>query len=103
MYLIIIWTCFILLMTVSEKLDQFYYLLFSSLMFYFTYLYNKIQPIRMSLRIGVIFLIIPSVIFWYVAFVYNDFLCLTPINHDVLVSLLFVYIYIMTYIFWECS
>jgi len=103
MNLVIIWACFIFLMTVSEKLDQSYYLLFSSLMLYFTYLYNKIQPIRMSLRTGILLIIIPNIIFWYIAFVYNDFLCLTPINHEVLVSLLFVHTYLMTYVFWECS
>ena len=102
MNLVIIWICFIFLMTMSEELDQYHYLLFSSSMLYFTYLYNRIQPIRMSLRIGIIFLAIPSIIFWYIAFVYNDFLCLTPISYECLVSLVFIYSYLMTYIFWEC-
>lgn len=102
MNLVVIWICFILLMTVSKKLDQSHYLLFSSLMLYFTYLYNKIWPIRMSLRISSFFVSIPSIIFWYVVFVYNDFLSLKPITFEVLVGLLFIYVYLITYIFWEC-
>jgi hypothetical protein len=102
MNLVIIWICFILLMTVSEKLDQSHYLLFSSSMLYLTYLYNRIQPIKMAPRISVSFIAIPSIIFWYIVFVYNDFLCLTPISYEYLVSLIFIYSYLMTYLFWEC-
>lgn len=102
MNLVIIWVCFVLLMTMSEQLDQYHYFLFSSSMLYFTYVYNKIRPIKMSLRLSVVFLIIPSIIFWYIIFVYNDFLCLTPIKHEILICLLFFYVYIMAYIFWEC-
>jgi len=102
MNLVIIWICFIFLMTMSKRLDQTHYVLFSSLMLYFTYLYNKIQPIRMSLRISSCLLSIPSVIFWYIIFVYNDFLSLKPITFEALVGLLFVYVYLIAYVFWEC-
>ena len=102
MNLFIIWICFVFLMTVSKQLDQYHYMLFSVSMLYFTYVYNRIYPIRMSLRATVMFLIIPSTIFWYIAFVYNNFLCLTPLNYDLLACLLFIYVYLTTYIFWEC-
>jgi len=103
MNLVIIWICFILLMTMSEKLDQSHYLLFSSLMLYLTYLFNRIQPIKMAPRTSILFLAIPSIIFWYIVFVYNNFLCLTPISYEYLVSLMLVHSYLMTYLFWESS
>jgi hypothetical protein len=101
MMLLVIWTSFILLMVFSEELDQPHYLLFSGLMFYFTYVYNKINPFKMTARKIILFSTIPNSIFWYVGFVYNDFLCLTPISYELFIVLLFTYIYLLLYIFIE--
>jgi hypothetical protein len=101
MMLAVIWTSFILLMIFSEELDQPHYLLFSGLMFYLTYVYNKINPFKMTVRKTIILLTIPNLIFWYIGFVYNDFLCLTPISYELFIALLFTYTYLLLYIFTE--
>jgi hypothetical protein len=101
MVLVAVWTGFILLMVFSEELNQSHYLLFSGSMFYFTYVYNKITPFKMTIRKTIVSLIIPNLIFWYIGFVYNDFLCLTPISYELFVTLLFTYIYLLLYIFIE--
>jgi hypothetical protein len=101
MVLVVIWICFILSMIFSEELDQPHYLLFSGLMLYFTYIYNKIAPFKMTARKIVFFTIIPNLIFWYIGFVYNDFLSLTPISYELFVFLLFTYTYLLLYIFAE--
>ena len=102
MILLLVWPFFILLLSLAKELDQIHYFLSSVLMFYFTYLYDQVYIIKISLRTNVCLLLIPSIIFWYIAFVYNDFLCLTPISHEILVSILFFHAYIMMYVFWEC-
>jgi hypothetical protein len=64
-------------------------------------MYNLMDPEHVSSRIFLIFLTIPSAIFWYIAFVYNDFLCLTPISYELFVALLFSFVYLVLYLFWE--
>ena len=102
MILLLVWTPFIFLLSLAKELDQIHYFLSSVLMFYFTYLYDQVYIIKISLRTNVCLLLIPSIIFWYIAFVYNDFLCLAPMSHEILVSILFFHAYIMIYVFWEC-
>jgi hypothetical protein len=99
--LLVIWVSFILLMILSEELDQSHYLLFSGLMFYFTYVYNKINSFKMTTREIILFTTIPNSIFWYIGFVYNDFLSLTPISYELFIVLLFTYTYLLLYIFIE--
>ena len=101
MILLLVWTLFIFSLSLAKELDQIHYFLFSVLMLYFIYLYDQVYPIKISLRTNVGLLFIPSVIFWYIAFVYNDFLSLTPMSHEILVSILFFHTYIMIYVFWE--
>lgn len=103
MTLLIIWNGFILLMSFFEELDQSHYFLFSVAMLYFTYLYNQIRPINMSSRITLLLFNIPTIILWYIAFVYNDFLCITPITYETFMSLFFIYTYLMLYFFMEYS
>ena len=103
MSLVLAWISFIILMSFSEELDQSHYLLFSSSMFYFTYLYNKIRPSYMSIKITLILINISSLILWYIAFVYNDFLSIKPMSYELFVSLFFIYVYLMVYIFFESS
>ena len=102
MILLLVWTFFILLLSLAKELDQIHYFLFSVLMLNFIYLYDQVYPIKISLRTNVCLLLIPSIILWYIAFVYNDFLCLTPMSHEIFVSILFFHAYIMMYVFWEC-
>ena len=88
-------------MSCSEELDQLHYFLFSISMFYFTYLYNRIKPIHVSARIILLLFNIPTLILWYIAFVYNDFLCITPINYETFMSLFFAYTYFTLYFLME--
>lgn len=99
MSLLVTWVSFILSMSFSEELDQSHYLLFSSSMFYFTYLHNRIKPTKISITAIILLFNIPSIILWYVAFVYNDFLCITPINYELFMSLFFTYTYVTIYAF----
>ena len=99
MVLIIMWISFSLLMIFSKDLDKSHYILFSGSMFYFTYLSNKINLHRPTFRQLKFFLIIPNFIFWYIAFVYNDFLSLTPISNKFFVILFFIYTYVFIYLF----
>lgn len=97
------WLGFISLTIFFEESDQFHYIFFLGVMFYFTYFYNKISPLKIATRKTIFFLILPSVIFWYISFVYNDFLCLTPVSFELFLTILFTYIYILFYVFIETS
>lgn len=99
MVLAVIWTSFILLMIFSKELDQFHYLLFGGLMFYFTYVCNKFNPYKLTARKMILLTVSPNLIFWYIGFVYNDFLCLTPISYELFIFLLFTYTYLLLNIF----
>jgi len=101
MILTLIWINFIILMGFLEELDQVHYLLFSSLMFYFTYLYNKIIPSYISIKLTLLLISISSLILWYIIFVYNDFLSMKPLSNELLIYLFFIYIYLTIYIFFE--
>ena len=101
MILFLVWTFFVFSMSLVKELDQIHYILFSVLMLHFIYFYDQVYSIKISFRTNVCFLLIPSTIFWYIAFVYNNFLCLTPINHEVLISMLLFYTYVIMYILWE--
>lgn len=103
MSLMLVWVSFIVLVSLSNELDQFNYFIFSGFMFYFTYVFNKIKPLYLPSHIVILLLTIPSFILGYVLFVYNDFLCLNPISYELFITLLFVYIYLMIYIFIEHS
>jgi hypothetical protein len=101
MNLTLIWIGFIISMSFPEELDLFHYLLFSSAMFYVTYVYNQINPTVLSIRIGLLFLNIPTIVLWYIAFVYNDFLSIDPISYESFVSLFLIYIYLTLHVFFE--
>lgn len=102
MFLLMIWICFICLMTFSKELDQFHYLLFSCFMLYSTNIFNQIYPTQMCFRTAVFLFVLPSIFFWYIAFVYNSFLSLTPLSHKSIISFIFLYAYLVIYLFWEC-
>ena len=101
MILILMWISFIYALSCSEYLTHSQYFVCSIFMFYFIYISNILDPKHVSFRIFIIFLTIPSAILWYIAFVYNDFLCLTPISYELFVVLFFNYVYLMLYFFWE--
>ena len=82
----------------SEEFNQYQYFLVSNLMFCLTYLYNQFSYVKISLRVTLLLINIPSLILWYVAFVYNDFLAINPIPYEILAFLFFTYTYLILYI-----
>ena len=86
-------------MSFSEELDQTHFLLFSCSMFYLLYLCNRIRPTDLPLKSALLLFNFPTIILWYVAFVYNDFLCINPISYEVFMSLFFIYFYVILYVF----
>lgn len=98
MNLILIWLGFTSLMGFSDQLDIAHFGLFGSTMFYFTYLYNQINPLVLSKKIALLLFNVPIIILWYMAFVYNDFLSLNPIPYEMFISLFFIYFFITFYL-----
>lgn len=64
----------------------------------FSYFCNLITFTKVSLRTIAFALTIPSVIYWYVAFIYNDFLSLVPIRYEAFICLFLLYLYFLIYI-----
>jgi hypothetical protein len=67
----------------------------------FTYWYNWINPLKFFFKTTILFLILPSVILWYIFFIYNDFLALIPIKYEILVGLVFTYFCTTLYIYFN--
>ena len=103
MILIMVWIIFVIFVSVSRKLNHLHYFLSSSFMLGLTYIYNQTNLINFPLRSVLGFLFVPSLFFWYIALVYNGFLALTPIDSEAFVSLVFIYLYVLFYIFSESS
>nr|BBC77499.1 hypothetical protein [Nitzschia sp. PL3-2] len=101
MILIFSWSSFIILISFLDELTQFNYLIASLIMFCLTYLFNYTKHIALSARTTIILLNIPGMIFWYIAFVYNDFLCITPLSDEVFMGLFFFYSYLNLYFYLE--
>jgi hypothetical protein len=97
MNLIILWLTFILIPGLFPDIDAPHYLLFSGTMFYLTYIYNQVSPQILTCRTSAFFLHIPSILLWYIAYHYNDFLCINPISEEFFVSLMFIYWYALIY------
>ena len=72
-------------------------------MFYFIYGYNKLDPFILSFKTTLLFLILPSIIFWYIFFIYNDFLALLPVKWEIFVGLLFTYFYVTLYLYYSIN
>ena len=103
MILIFFWSSFILLMSLLDELTQLNYLFFSFVMLCLTYCFNRINYITVSFRTVILLLNIPSAILWYIAFVYNDFLCITPLSDEVFMGLFLFYSYLNLYFYLEFS
>ena len=99
MYALIIWLSFIFLMSFSEGLNQNYFLLSSCSMFYLLYLYNKLNPFHLSSKTAFLLFNLPNSFFLYLAFVYNDFLSITPIPHKTFINIFLVYLCVVYYFF----
>jgi hypothetical protein len=85
--LILSWFSFIIFVNSFQELTQLQYLLYGSCMLGFTCLCNFIYFIKISPKVIFSIFIMPSIIFCYVVFVYNDFLSLTPMKCEMFISL----------------
>lgn len=98
MNLVLIWSCFILLVSYSEEFNLYQYFFFSNFMLGLTYLYNQISYVNLSLRTTLLLLNIPSLILWYITFVYNDFLAINPISYEFFIGLFLIHSYLILYL-----
>jgi hypothetical protein len=98
MNLFISWLSFVILVCTFSKFTKFHYFLYSIFMLCFSYFCNLIASTKISIRTIALTLTIPSVIYWYVAFIYNDFLSLVPMRYEVFISLFLLYLYLLIYI-----
>ena len=101
MILIFSWGSFIVLISFLDELTQLNYLFFGLIMFCLTYLFNRTTHIIILARTIIILLNIPVMILWYIAFVYNDFLCITPLSDEMFMGLFFFYSYLNLYFYLE--
>jgi len=97
MNITVIWTGFVILISILEELDKKHFVLFGGAMFYFMYLYNQVKPTSISSKSVLLLFNVPTLIFWYIIFVYNDFLSINPVSHEVFMSWFFIYFYLMLY------
>lgn len=97
MNITVIWAGFIILSSILEELDKRHFVLFGGSMFYFMYLYNQVKPTSISSKAVLLLFNIPTLILWYVIFVYNDFLSINPVSYEVFISWFFIYFYLMLY------
>ena len=95
-----IWFSFIILMGVSET-DDSHYFLFCISMLYVTYLYNQILYIKLTPKIFSVIFFIPSVILWWIIYVYNYLLSFNPISDYIMVYIILTYFYLLVYTYWE--
>ena len=102
MNLVYYWIIFIFLMGISE-IDADHYLLFCFAMFYLTYIYNIIYKLKITPKAFSIFIFIPSVIIWWILYVYNYLLSINPIEEYVIIYIISIYFYLLIYIFWESN
>lgn len=93
--LIFNWFSFILFVSAYQDLTQLQYFLCGNCMLCLTCLYNLICFVKIKPKVIFFFFTLPSIIFCYIVFVYNDFLSLAPMKYEVWISLLILYLYIL--------
>ena len=102
MFIFYTWVTFVILIGISET-DAEHYFLFCFTMFYFTFIYNRIYSIRLSPKLISLFLILPSAIMWWIAYVYNYLLSINPLEDYLVIFSIFLYFYILIFIYWESN
>ena len=74
MNLLTIWVSYTILVSVIQELNLLDYLLFNLLTLWFTYFFNLIRPLQISLSIVTLLWSLPNFIIFYVVFIYGSFL-----------------------------
>ena len=99
MSVVLFWSFVIVIVSAFKELTQLAYILVSLLIFCLIYLQHKSRPTKLLFRPSLLLFNIPVTLFWYLTFVYNDFLSLNPISYELLVGLYFLYLYIVCYLY----
>lgn len=104
MKLLIIWAIISITIGFFFKFidNQYQYILLSFIMLSITYIYNNINPTKMSIKNAIILSIIPNTCFWYLAYHCNNFLWVYPYEWFWFTATFFIYSYILIYIACEC-
>ena len=84
-------------MSFSEELDVTLFLFLNNLIFYLIYVCNKKTGAVLQKKFIFLFFYIQTIILWYVAFVYNDFLCFNPISYKIFIYLFLIFFFIAFY------
>jgi hypothetical protein len=80
------------------KFNNIQYILFSLIMLFVTYYIFKINPTTMSLKNAILISIIPNTYIWYFVYNCNNFLWVNPYKWEVLITIFFLYSYILIYV-----
>lgn len=67
-------------------------------MLYLIFLYNVLNPAQINRKIAVYVLILPNIFFWYMFIIYNNFFSINPFQYELLIFVLFSYLYVLFYI-----
>lgn len=100
MLLIVFWIFFVLLLSLFH-VNTLNYCVMSFLMYLIVFIYNKKMSVDISLKslFGLLFL--PNLLVWHVILIYNDFLCIYPLNRVTLISILLI-CYTFLFLFGKC-
>lgn len=82
----------------SENMDGPHYWTFGLFMLYLTYVYNKIFPFKLTFYNIIVLTTPTSILLWWVAYKYNDFLSLDPIDDNVFLVISGIYSYLIIFI-----
>ena len=99
--LLTLWLFFIFFICQAEEVTPEAYFYVSSIMFYYTYYCNKQKNINMSLQVFIVFLTIPSVIYWFIYITHNCYFKLNPFEPIYLFIVMWLYFYSLIYLFSE--
>lgn len=82
----------------ARQMDDGHFLFFCISIYYFTYIYNKIYPIKISIRMCSILIIPSSLILSYYLYNYYGFLCLDPMSEESFIFMCFTYFYLLIHL-----
>lgn len=97
MFLFLSWSYFVIF-TSLIKINSLDYIKTCCFMFFITFCYQYVKPIKISIKVTIIISIIPSIVFWYFIIIYNNFLSIDPFQYELLIFTMFCYSYTLFYI-----
>lgn len=97
-FLIFNWFNFIIFAGLFRELTLLQYFFYGCCMLNLIFLHNVLFFIKLSTKTILLIFTVPNILFWYVGFVYNDFLSLTPVRYEMFMNLLLFYLYLYVYV-----